>query len=673
MRLKILWVFIGGILAPTGLLIYLGLASIRTESRLVQKEAAERLGASAETMRAQMETALKRLAEPLELLARSSGLDARTQWTAADRLAFVRLKDRFSPPLNHLWVCDASERFVHPFRETPTAPPIRAPLPNDLRARAAEAESVEFSEPAKGEALYRALAQEAPSSAWRAHFLMRAAGCAMKEKRYPAAESLYTTVSKEVPMAVDEQGLPYGLLASIQRAEAMAKRHDASGARTLRLELLQMLSAGEWAIPWSDERFFTERMLASLGNTQAIPSGAALRNREYEQATRFRDRDWPKIQSAIKAANRTMRPTLWMEPSSRDALLVVPVVGATGATRRWTILAWIPAERAEARLREPLEALAASAGLAIQTERASDQPLLHVRIPLEGVLPARTWVISPLERGEAERLAIQRRRIAVGIVLLAALVIGVALYTTWAALSKEMEVAQLKARFVAGISHELKTPLSIIDLIGQKLTLGRYSSPEEIRDYYAMLTDETARLKGLIEDVLDFSRLMENRSPYRIEPLDWIPLIQETLERFKASVPRQDFSIPFETPLTRCPVRGDREALSRVLLNLLDNAVKYSPADRLDLRVRLAREGPHAVLAVSDRGHGIAPSEQSMVFERFFRGQSATAQGSTPGAGLGLSIVSHIITAHAGSIRVESRPGEGSTFFVTLPIEEAGA
>src|SRR4029077_9658223 len=242
----------------------------------------------------------------------------------------------------------------------------------------------------------------------------------------------------------------------------------------------------------------------------------------------------------------------------------------------------------------------------------------------------------PISDIPVERAAARRRQVYVGMVALAAGVILMALYATWYAISREMEVAQLKARFVASISHELKTPLSIIGFIGQKLQLGRYESQAEIQDYYAMISDETHRLKSLIDDVLDFSRLMENRQPYRKEPTDLVQLIQETSERFRHSLTSDHIRLETRCEPSDCLAAVDREAMSRVLLNLLDNAVKYSPPDRTHISLSLKRNNGMAVIQVADEGYGIPKEERDLVFDRFYRGRSATESTGTPGTGLGL-------------------------------------
>jgi two-component system, OmpR family, phosphate regulon sensor histidine kinase PhoR len=333
---------------------------------------------------------------------------------------------------------------------------------------------------------------------------------------------------------------------------------------------------------------------------------------------------------------------------------------------------------------ETLEKLAAASNLAYRLELTPTRSLASsTQAPetkhwpfeqrLQGLSPAPTLRVAPISDVPVQKAAERRRQVYLAMVILAAMVILIALYATWYAVSREVEVAQLKARFVASMSHELKTPLSIIGLIGQKLQLGRYESPAEAQEYYTMLSEETGRLRTLIDDVLDFSRLLENRQPYHKKPIDLVALARDTVERFRQSQHFGTAHLTFQSELPECRTMLDPEAMGRVLLNLLDNAVKYSPADRIHLTVTLRQEGQEALLSVADEGYGIPAEEQTLVFDRFYRGRSASDHQQTKGVGLGLSIVKHILDAHRGRIELQSTLGKGSIFTIRLPMEGPSA
>src|SRR5436190_17068699 len=185
-----------------------------------------------------------------------------------------------------------------------------------------------------------------------------------------------------------------------------------------------------------------------------------------------------------------------------------------------------------------------------------------------------------------------------------------------------------------------------------------------------MLADETDRLKGLIDEVLDFSRLLENRKPYSPQRADLAALAATALDRCRKSAsPR---TIEAELSCEPSPFWAwlDPEAIERVLMNLIENAVKYSPPERTRVSVTVEKEGTNAVIKVKDEGYGIPANELTLIFERFYRGRSATEYQKTNGVGLGLSLARHIIEAHGGAITADSTEGRGSTFTVRIPLKE---
>jgi two-component system phosphate regulon sensor histidine kinase PhoR len=191
-------------------------------------------------------------------------------------------------------------------------------------------------------------------------------------------------------------------------------------------------------------------------------------------------------------------------------------------------------------------------------------------------------------------------------------------------------------------------------------------SEERRRQYYEMIGHESDRLARLVENVLDFARMEEGRKEYRFEPLETAPWLRALVEEFQAESAQQGVSLAATIPERLPMVLADREALTSAVHNLLDNAVKYSPECKT---VWLDAEASGALLKirVRDRGLGIAEEDQRHIFEKFYRGSGETAR-HVKGAGLGLSLVKHIVTAHGGSVECQSRRGEGSTFSIHLPV-----
>ena len=239
---------------------------------------------------------------------------------------------------------------------------------------------------------------------------------------------------------------------------------------------------------------------------------------------------------------------------------------------------------------------------------------------------------------------------------------------------RQLQLAQIKSGFVSNVTHELKTPIALIRLAVETLELKRVNTPEEYQMFIGTIGRETMRLSQLVDNILDFARLEAGRRTFQFETVDMLAVAREAVETFRPRLEHQGFKVVLDLPEQLPPVRGDAIALSHCLLNLLDNAVKYSKEQR-ELRVAAeARGTPGAPgcevrVSVTDRGIGIAPEDQKRVFEKFVRLETGLVH-NVKGAGLGLSLVDQIVRAHDGRVEVESKPGEGSTFTIVLPAAD---
>src|SRR5579863_3519854 len=233
-------------------------------------------------------------------------------------------------------------------------------------------------------------------------------------------------------------------------------------------------------------------------------------------------------------------------------------------------------------------------------------------------------------------------------------------------ISREMALARLKSDFVSNVSHELRTPLSLIRLYAETLEMGRLTSPEKYQEYYCIIRKESERLTSLINNILDFSRIEAGRKEYEFRATDLGELARNTLESYRYQIEQQGFEFREDIADDLPALWLDREAISRSLLNLVNNALKYSKKEKY-LGVKLYRSNGSVKLEVIDHGIGIPRSEQQRIFEKFYRVGDPLVH-NTKGSGLGLSLVHHIVEAHGGQISVESTPGQGSKFVIALPV-----
>jgi signal transduction histidine kinase len=252
------------------------------------------------------------------------------------------------------------------------------------------------------------------------------------------------------------------------------------------------------------------------------------------------------------------------------------------------------------------------------------------------------------------------------------LVAGIAFSLRTAA--REMRLSQMKADFVSNVSHELRTPLASIRVFGEFMKLGRVSEPGKIQEYGEHIETESRRLTQLINNILDFSKIESGAKTYNFERLAVEDVVAETLRTCEVRLRQVGFDLvyhPSPRPLPRAMV--DADALAQALMNLLDNAVKYSAeAAQREVVVRAGERAGRIEITVTDHGVGIAPAEQRKIFEKFYRVSTGLVH-DVKGSGLGLSLVKHIVEAHGGSVTVTSDLGRGSTFTISLPAAERAA
>jgi len=234
------------------------------------------------------------------------------------------------------------------------------------------------------------------------------------------------------------------------------------------------------------------------------------------------------------------------------------------------------------------------------------------------------------------------------------------------ATDREARLAQAKSNFVSNVSHELKTPLSLLSLFSEILELGRVDSEEKKTEYYGIIRHESLRLNKMIDNILDFSKIEAGRKTYVFADGDMAEVIEQVLSSYRYQIVNSGFQVQTNLQPDLPPVSIDRDAMAQAISNLLDNAIKYS-RDVKQLSITTERRGSDLSIEVADHGIGIPRAEQAKVFEKFYRVGNGLVH-DVKGSGLGLSLVKHIVEAHNGTISVESDVGKGSRFTILLPL-----
>ena len=252
------------------------------------------------------------------------------------------------------------------------------------------------------------------------------------------------------------------------------------------------------------------------------------------------------------------------------------------------------------------------------------------------------------------------------IVLLVLLLIILSVYFIWKQVQHEQNLSQVKSQMISHVSHELKTPLSLIRMYTETLMLGRVAGQTKIRDYYRIILSECDHLHLLINNTLDFSSIEKGMKEYHFTRGNIVETVQNIMSHYSYYLKQHGFSFRVDIDDNIPPFDFDQLAMNQVIGNLLDNAMKFSP-DEKKIHVRLLRKPDCLQLEITDHGIGIKAEALGRIFESYSR-----LSNRFRGSGIGLSLVKHAVEAHGGTVYALSREELGSTFVVTLPLPEVG-
>jgi len=390
---------------------------------------------------------------------------------------------------------------------------------------------------------------------------------------------------------------------------------------------------------------------------------------EFEITPTLRELIQRRLQarSAPPAEEDTAEKVDLLYDTLENAPLVLAVADRVASPdQRVTVVAQIVLSRLRAELLDPL--IPPGSGLEVVPVSGTTGPWAQT---LTGGL--RFWAIKPTDRfvKEQQSAAVRQTMVYATMTLLALLTLLATMWFLARVARREMVLAELKANFVADVSHELKTPLALISMFAETLQSGRVTSEDKRQEYYGIMLRESTRLTNLINNILDFARIDAGKKEYRFEPIDVGQVVRETYHAYKAQLDAGGVEHHLSIDGTLPAVRADRDAIAQAVLNLISNAVKYSTDEKyvaIDV-TKDTRRGRHGVLiSIHDRGIGIRPEDRAHLTEGFFRSADNRVR-SRGGTGLGLALVKHIVEDHHGSLDMESRLVKGSTFRIFLPAD----
>jgi signal transduction histidine kinase len=536
----------------------------------------------------------------------------------------------------------------------PAPPPMRAVETGPLR----DAEALEFrGESARALEAYQRFSG-ASDPGVRAAALVGAARVHRKQGRWDEALGAYRQLADVRGVAV--AGAP----ADLQARRATCGVLEESGraaplgreARALETDLV----AGRWALDQPAWELTAAEIERWTGHPLPIASERGLLSTVAGALWDERRRGaWPGVEPTgrrLVVAGDTLVTVVWRTDGPRTAALAIP----PAVLRVWAAHALDGSARTGDRL-----SLVTATGQVLAGLAPAADPATVKAQPSDTGLPW-TVVLSPGNASPlAGELTARRRLLLAGLAAILMFLAG-ATYFLWRVVRRELAVVRQQTEFVATVSHEFRTPLTSLRHVAELLQESDDLPADRRRAFYEALGRNTERLHRLVESLLDFSRMEGGKKPYDLQPLDAGELAGRVVADFQQEAGPRGVTVALVVE-RRGPtsVRGDAAALTHALWNLLDNAVKYSP-NATAVRVSVAPHAAGVAISVRDEGLGIPVPEQKEIFNRFVRGEQAARLG-IKGTGLGLAIVSHIVSAHGGTIELESEKGSGSTFRIVLP------
>jgi len=278
------------------------------------------------------------------------------------------------------------------------------------------------------------------------------------------------------------------------------------------------------------------------------------------------------------------------------------------------------------------------------------------------------WLLQIVPRNytDLEEGVKNQRRTNLFFIVFSMLTIFFSLTIIYGAWRRDRQLRQLKENFISNVSHELKTPLSLIRMFSEILLTGRARNEAKKEEYYRIIHNESDRMSRLINNLLDFANLVRGIEQKHFEKINLVQVITKALEGYRYEIQKDGFLLNLEADPDVPDSFADPNGITMAFFNLLDNSVKYS-GDLKQIDIRVRRNGESLDISIRDKGIGIPLSEQEKIFDQFYRGSDVSVR-RIRGSGIGLAITRRVARMHGGDVLVESEPGKGSTFILRVPI-----
>ncbi|HUV00670.1 MAG TPA: ATP-binding protein [Bacteroidales bacterium] len=691
---KIIFIFLLAIFLPLLIVGYLSLSTFSKRREAVRKLLESNLWVSGEAALKSVEGALL---EHEQKALRSENFIRLIQSKKADQDNFI--SSRFSEDsVGHLFLLDADFKIIFPETGSENASEIQfeKEIQNSQFAQFFQrAEFFEFSKKnyTRAAELYKECTLSAPSDQFRAIAFEGLGRCLLSSEEYDEAYKVYNKLSENYGQLQNMAGHPYGIVAIFQLYEIAREKKEEEHSLGIFLDLYEKIREGIWLINRPAYDFY-------IAEIESILNSKFIEGKFPEIQKSYTD-----IQKQLSPYRQTLLFTDFLErnaiPGIKEKLSLSRTEGEVTQERfpgaseddfflvSYAILPYFQSEQTfyggfcwdlnllkNQIITKILEDISKESGLDFklidernqnittgEEEFTSEESLVLTfrMFPLPWKLLVSHPEIKAIEKTARREIFFYGFLL---IVIVTLMLLGAVLIAR--DISRESETNRLKTEFVNNISHELKTPLTLIRLYGETLQHKENLTNIEKKECYEIITRESERLSHLINNVLDFSRIEMGRKEFDFKKGYLQDVVIDTLESYRYHLEKKGFVILSDIARDLPEMNFDGEAIASVLINLLSNAMKFSLKEK-EVTVKLFRDNGNAVLQVADKGIGISQKEISKIFLRFYQSENKIASEAR-GSGLGLTLVKHITEAHGGTIEVESEVGKGSRFTVRIPL-----
>jgi signal transduction histidine kinase len=695
---RFLVIFFVAIFLPSVILAFFGIRAIQNERYKLQQQTLEQQKGFVRSIQTEIQSLLARNASSLK------ELSVRTAFLDRD---YPAIRDLISQELRneslhgHVVCWSTDETHWHPgWQPRPPASTtlIVPPEWRKWRPDLQEAEEIEFRLKKYSDALlrYKDIFNRAQDRHIKAWMLNRMARCSVKQMSLTQAMKSYRALISDFPGLLTESGRPIELVSRLELLSALRSAREFEDFFQESLLTYTMLNENNWSLDGDQVNLYAIMLkdmieaVTSEDTSIDIPEGYAAAVVSVQNSIDKRIEIWRMAEAVgqmipsngekenedLASDHMVVRKNAFEVNNSEILVFSVPLsrkISAHYANYLGLVLQFGDLERAiEASLTENRPP---NASVLIRSV-LSDRIVFGEKVDGRGRLVVTVFFPESFPPWRVELY--QGDAVGSGfflykniffwtiLALLFTLFLGSGLIIR--TIVNEVSLLNLKSEFIASVSHEFKTPLTSMGADLERLMDGEVKDPHKIQEYYRILRHDTDRVKRLVKNVLDFTKIEEGKREYKPAPTDIVSWIRQEVDSFEKENRMAGFKVDIKIGDDIPSIYADEEAISQALHNILDNAAKFSDQEK-KIDVEVNRNQDIVEIAVRDRGIGIPESEQKKIFEKFYRGKQASSVSPT-GTGLGLTLVKHIMDAHGGDVIVQSRSSEGSRVSLIFPCHE---